>query len=295
MLNKIFFNYYIIKIIFIILFIYLIINLKKKVKNKIYNINFLDIKESHEIYNNYNAINYYNKNEIKYRSKNKTFKRDEMIKLYKKNCMLFTQKDKKYITKTIENIYNRFSDSDFPLINKWNFIKVSSNFDFGFPYTINDVIIIPSNYCNYDNLEKTLFHEQFHIIQYKNKIKFEKFYKKNWNFKKIILPKNKWLNEHIITNPDGYKNFYYIKIKGEKILPILVLIKNKLKGIGIYLNKKNLYYKNLDNINYYYNKFYKINQNYHPNEIFACLMVKYGYDNLKMNKKIINFLNILQN
>ena len=224
---------YIIKMIIeiiIITIIYILIFQKIKVKEKFvenYKINFLNKNECHNIYDNYEAINFYQLKELKYRSKNQTNNRNEMVKLYKKNCMEFTKDEKENLKRNVEKLY---TDKllRFPLLKEWNFLKLSSDFDFGLPYTINDTIILPSHFCNKSDLYETLFHEQFHIIQYQNKDKFDNFYRTKWNFKKVNFPENSWITKNFVTNPDGYKNFYSFNTKNDKFLPLVLLLNSNM-------------------------------------------------------------------
>lgn len=291
----------IISLLLIIILFMLLFKLNKSMKRELfsskYNINFLNKKECYTLFNNFKGIEFYKPHEIKFRSNNKANNKIKMRSLYQKNSMKFTKEEELKLGKDVERIFNEFN-SNYPLIKEWNFVKMSSTFDFGLPYTVNNTIILPSKFIHLPNLYETLFHEQFHILQYKNPEKFEKFYTTKWNFEKVELPKNAWIDSHFVTNPDGFRNFYTFKLKKYNMLPLVLLFNGNMIGTGIFLTKNNKlikkdgkpYCKKLQNIPKYFNKFYKIKQNYHPHEIFANLMVKSATSNIKLGDEIYEFI-----
>ena len=257
----------------------------------------------------------YNKNEILYRSNNRVKKgsidqmRKDMIKYYQNNIMNFTEEEKELITTVINNIERRFRNL-FPLITNWRFLLLTNEADKNLPYTLFDVIVLhkfPSYFRNasyLNELEELLFHEQIHILQRYNQKKFNDFYKKHWGFIPIKQIKNKWIEEHRITNPDSNDNLYIRPIdenenKVTYIIPQIIILNNQLEQIGIFIfyfkksNKFKLIYDNnklikkkLDDISKINTFFNNINNKYCPNEIFCHSVIDIIYKN-----KNYDFLN----
>jgi len=273
-------------------------------------IRFLTKNDASTVFDNFDALKYYQPLEIKLRSNGKvgfaslTKNIESIRKIYKNNVVNFTKKE----TLKIIRIVHEINNMKYPIIKKWQFLKMSGKYDWNLPYTINSTIILPASVLNNDDLKQTLFHEQFHVLQYLNPLKFNRFYTTKWNFSKILTngQKNQWIKNRFVTNPDGYRNYYTYKTRNGTILPLVLLINKKMNGVGIYLNRKpkatsdlNILekngvpvYKKLGNISEYYKKF-PFYQNYHPHEIFACMMVKCAFDNKKMDTDTKYFVNSL--
>ena len=107
----------------------------------------------------------------------------------------------------INNHFNKDVISFNHLNNPWKFIILNSNCFFGFPTTINDVIILPNvNYLHNDfNLTKTIIHEKLHIFQRYNLQNWNKYILLNTNWKYFYVNK---LPPHFIHNINKIKNNY---------------------------------------------------------------------------------------
>lgn len=302
-------------IILIIVGILIFLYTKNKIENfsesKI-KINYLSAKNAGKVFSNsekFPQIKKFRLNEIYARttyygsSSNINNMRNIAKKIYTKNTINFTEVDKFKINNNLNSLnkriidFNNKNNTNIPVMKTWNLIKISSNMDWGFPYTINNYIVISDDFITNTTTKQmlsTLFHEQFHIYQRKYPMIFKKLYSQ-WNFKYIKnfkLPSK--IDDYIITNPDAPNNDYIFKLnKNNYLLPILILDKNNNDNHlskCIYLKKnKNLFsiksskLFNLKDIPNYYTRFYKIHQNYHPNEIFANLMSKIVFQKLQLN------------
>jgi len=286
-------------------------------------INFLSAKKASNIFSNskkFPQINKFRKNEIYARttyvgsSLNINKMRNKAKNLYKKNTMDFKESEKVKIKKSLISLnkeitnFNKKNNIKIPLMKTWNFIKISQNMDWGFPYTIDNYIVISENLTGDISskvLMKTLLHEQFHIYQRKFPEIFKKLYLK-WNFeyvKNLKLPSN--INNNIITNPDAPDLDYIFKLSNNNyILPILMLNHDDdsiHESKYLFLKKNNNTFKitknliNLKDISKYNARFYKIGQNYHPNEIFANLIPKMVFKKLKLKNFDSNLIKIFFN
>lgn len=89
----------------------------------------------------------------------------------------------------------------------WNFVKVASYMDFEFPYTLQDVVILPSTFLRQHSRHEaaiTLLHESLHIEQRANPSKFNRYYKTAWGYtrpKRLLIPIGIW--ERTVTDPDA--------------------------------------------------------------------------------------------
>ena len=301
-------------IILIIFGILIFLHTQNKIENfsesKI-KINYLSAKNAGEVFSNsekFPQIKKFRLNEIYARttyygsSSNINNMRNIAKKIYVKNTINFTEVDKFKLNNILNSLnrriidFNKKNNTNIPVMKTWNLIKISSDMDWGFPYTIDNYIVISDDFITNGLTEQmlsTLFHEQFHIYQRKYPIIFKKLYSQ-WNFKYIKnfkLPSK--IDDYIITNPDAPNNDYIFKInKNNYLLPILILDKNNndnhlSKCIFLKKNKNSLQIKslklvNLKDIPKYFARFYKIHQNYHPNEIFANLMSKIVFQKLEL-------------
>lgn len=298
-------------IVGLLIFLYTQNKIENFSKSKI-KINYLSAKEAAKVFLNsekFPQIKKFRLNEIYARttyygsSSNINNMRNIAKKIYTKNTINFTEVDKFKINNNLNSLnkriidFNNKNNTNIPVMKTWNLIKISSNMDWGFPYTINNYIVISDDFITNTTTKQmlsTLFHEQFHIYQRKYPMIFKKLYSQ-WNFKYIKnfkLPSK--IDDYIITNPDAPNNDYIFKLnKNNYLLPILILDKNNndnhlSKCIYLKKNKNSFEIKsskliNLKDIPNYYTRFYKIDQNYHPNEIFANLMSKIVFQKLKLN------------
>lgn len=251
----------------------------------------------------YGYVRGFNKNEISARSNFKTSDREGMLKAYDKNVMNFSEDEKQSITKAIRLLFSE-KRGKVPLIRKWKFIKMNREMDWGYPYTIDDYIVLPSERISLkpEYLSRTLFHEQLHIIQRENPSIFLDFYKNAWNFEKIELPNDKVIRENMVHNPDT-KYYYRYKIDDNLyIMPLPMVDKfHKLKERGVFMDKDNKilikgekpYILDLRNIVEYGKRFYNVQSLYDPNEIFATILTSMIFSKLRILKKDQKLLNNL--
>ena len=221
-------------IILIIVGILLILNRKNNIENfsesKI-KINYLSAKKAAKVFLNsekFPQADKFRSNEIyartTYYGSSSNIKRMREIakKIYSKNTINFTEADKFKINNVLNSLkkrimnFNNKNNTNFPVMKTWNLIKISSDIDWGFPYTIDNYIVISDDFIT--NVSKkqmlsTLFHEQFHIYQRKYPIIFKKLYSK-WNFQYI---KNFKLPSKI---DDNIPNQYVALIGIHKILEV---------------------------------------------------------------------------
>ena len=274
-------------------------------------LNFLTKKESSDVFNNpkkFPIINRFKAREIIVRTNtqqsqnNLKHLQNKALNIYKNRTKDFTDEETQFLTKQIIKLqesvakFNQENNFRFPVMKEWNFIKLCSSIDWGFPYTIDKYIVLPSNFLEWENknVSSTLFHEQFHIYQRSFHKQFTQLYK-SWGFHKIqepIIPKD--IQNRLITNPDAPYIDYAFKIKENKYLvPFLMLnslnshtsrglIYNKING-KLKLESSNMI--DLKKYNHYYTKFYKSKQPYHPHEIFATITSKLVFNHLLFTKE----------
>lgn len=181
------------------------------------------------------------------------------------------------------------------------YAKVTSNFEFGFPHTVQNVIILPENfitsykngYISKKDFTKTLLHEKFHILQRYFPSTFTKLYNQKYNFtyydtsnilKKAVL-------ENYIINPDGYDLSWVYPIDYGRmyILPycsydnvtksiktrIIVFEQNNTILYSGDLNKNSA----ISGVREFYNKFINICMScYHVNEIAAYDLAEFNIE-----------------
>jgi len=267
-----------------------------------YTINLLDTEKSSNVIMENKNTNNYNSREINGRSNFQiqsnlpiAKKRSEMKKLYQDNVMNFTEDEKQSITNSINYLFSAFKDK-VPLIRTWNIIKLDHNIDWGFPFTISNYIVLPSQTItsNTTKLASVLFHEQLHIIQRNEKNIFNQFYIKQWEFKPFTLPDDPWINKYLIHNPDS-TNFYTYKLTNQlHLLPLATSFNKqfKLSEMALFLTNKNYilakneqpFVEPLQNIIEYNNRFYNSKSLYHPNEIFATMLTSVMFDDLSISE-----------
>jgi hypothetical protein len=279
--------------------------------NNIFKLNFLTKQQASNVFSDPKKFPIIKKFQIKetivrtnYHNSyiDRTDLQNKALQLYKNKVKNFTQEEINILTKNItqlrENVskFNRENNFRIPVMKEWNFIKLCSSMDWGFPYTIDKYIVLPSNFMDWQkrDLVSTLFHEQFHVYQRKFPKQFTELYK-SWGFQKIqepTIPKD--IQRRLITNPDAPYIDYAFKIKANKYLvPFLMLnsldshasrglIYNKING-KLILESSNMI--DLKKYNHYYIKFYKSKQPYHPHEIFATVTQKFVFNNLYFTKE----------
>lgn len=211
-------------------------------------------------------------------------KRKKLIKLYKSNITDFTNHERKRIKQLINKSKNLI------YIESFHFIKIKKNIDWGFSFTFDKYIVLNENSIITSNkvLEQILLHEHIHIIQRQNNQLFKEFYINEFGFD--YIPENRLkltnkVNSIKIYNPDGPNLNWIYRINNSFYLPIYVIDPfnyNQKMKIAIKLisdSNKNIFTIEKDNNRLGFKfvflnqldkyPFKNINQNYHPNEIFA--------------------------
>jgi len=196
-------------IIFLILILILIINLKHIFNNKVkyYFLNknelsYILLQDKDKFYTSLS-----NKNLLLRNITNK----DNFLKSISKHLYTLSDKEKYIITKAIKKADKKLKKIKYPGFNylklkNYNWIigcSIGDKYEFGYPHTRNNIIILNYNNNVYDkNLYKTLIHERVHIYQklFPNDIKLFLQY---FQFKKIKLQ-----NEDNLANPDTDEYIY---------------------------------------------------------------------------------------
>ncbi len=113
--------------------------------------------------------------------------------------------------RAVRNDYPRFADTP------WNFLKVGSHIEGGFPHTRGKHIILAEHVCRWIvdqaraspsgrlvNVIELLLHEQMHVFQRANSELFDSLYKYQWGFIRAKTIKTcPWIVEHQMVNPDA--------------------------------------------------------------------------------------------
>lgn len=112
----------------------------------------------------------------------------------------------------------------------WKFVKMADYMDFGFPYIVADVVILPANSFDNDDrsLTTTLVHEAYHIAQRADQKAFDRFYMNEWMYerpKRLLMPPH--VREIMITNPDGLDTNWVRRMDGEYWWTALILQDSK--------------------------------------------------------------------
>lgn len=242
-------------------------------------INFLNYNEARLEYRSSDYLKQFDHTELKIRlgllsnnafaqqaiQQNSTEKmRNILLNIYCEACRDFTTMESEIVTFYVQQINQQIrtnSGNGFFLPNQFiiNFIKIDSynnSLDWGYPYTINDTIILPTNYLekmlqsyqifvnstqstlmpsngpkalkgNYDLLLPHLtdiYHEIIHVLQRNPKLSgiygrlFNHIYQKIWGF--IPIKKEQLFNlkdGNYISNPDGYNFQWLISIYNYKL------------------------------------------------------------------------------
>lgn len=222
---------------------------------------------------------------------------------------------------TISEFYNshkdKFSHKYFKTNIKFKIIKITNDFDGGYPQTHSNYMLMPSSWFNNPS-PYTFIHEYCHIIQRNNQLQHNSLYEK-WGFEQYNINN---INENnfddIISrnriNPDGldinwiWRNpfnqehkYYWIGAVFNSHNPTSLAdvsykwyelqyvmdnnINNGIKTL-IYTGRNGLITEFNDFINY----FGVSNNNYHPNEIFAELVANYFMNKVDTNKQSFQYL-----
>lgn len=294
------------KIFLFVIFLYVCVVMFKNTENFVsgrvttkYVIHILSKDMGMKVFNDYKDVSNYTDREISSRSKFKVktrankLKKLEMKDMYVNNVMDFTVDEKNAITNAINYLFSQYKNK-VPLIKEWNIIKLNNIMDWGYPFTLDKYIVLPSERIssNAKELAKTLFHEQLHIIQRKEPTIFKEFFTKQWKFESYELPDDPWINEYLVINPDS-DDFYKWKLTDELYLVPLPTTYNKqysFTEMGMFLNEKGKilakgklpYVVPLRQVADYTTRFYNAGSLYHPNEIFATILTEMLFNDLSV-------------
>jgi hypothetical protein len=204
----------------------------------------------------------------------------------------FTKDEKEILTTYINKVNTKLCD--FPMIDI-EFVKVSSNFEFGYPHTLQKMIILPINFIQQLTTQinptalTTILHEKIHIIQRIYPSYFTKLYEKKYNFTQINTEKvlnNVHLDNYII-NPDGYDLSWVYPIEYGKyfILPYCsynYVLKRLVTRLIVFDMNRNILYNGdasatstITGVREFINKFANVGSYYHVNEIAAYDLSEY--------------------
>jgi hypothetical protein len=192
-----------------------------------------------------------------------------------KDCLIpFTKSEQKLLI----NLSSKLK------IKNVKFVKFT-NMHFNYPFTLRDIIFLPTwkfkkNYPQKE-LETTLMHEYIHILQRFNQDIFDKFYQNNYGNYLIKVPRKQvtfedQVGNNIVINPDAdTNNYWFIKQNNDLYYVPYVVDNNKVITNRAYkVNPNpNQYivsnsFINVDNLNYskQFNKTVLLTD---PNETFV--------------------------
>jgi len=262
------------------------------------NITFLTKTEARDyLYYSDTFKEYYNNTDTR-TLKTKTGKANRSINNYLDKLQNFTENE----INTITNVIRKLPKN--PLnIADWKFIKFSNSIEKSWPFTIDNAIVVTSDFINYsDNkdLRYTLCHERIHILQFLFPKFFNDFIRDDMGFKMIKLKNHLIDDTRFInySNPDGLqtKNKSWIyKVGNKNFIPLLLLesgevvkkgLRIKIKnGVGEIVNPRDDFN---NTIAYFSQKYPYLSGShlYHPDEILADYGSKFilGYRVILDNK-----------
>ena len=294
------------KIFIFLLFIGLIIFFYKRVEGFVsgeitmnYNINILGKKLGQEVFKKYKNVDNYNDREISARSnykvktRNNKLKKQEMKEMYINSVMDFNPDERQSLINAVKYLYSNYK-TQVPLINEFNFIKMSKEVDWGYAFTIDKYIVLPAGKMssNRRELARLIFHEQLHIIQRKNPEIFKKFYENHWNFESYKLPDDDWINNYLVRNPDS-DDFYKMKLKEDiYVIPLPSTDTDyNFQEVAMFLDDGKILTKGespyiipLRQVVDYTVRFYNTQSLYHPNEIFATVLTDMLFNDLSVSE-----------
>mgnify|MGYP003966551915 CR=1 FL=1 len=257
-----------------------------------------------------NKISFLNKNDCKYFFSDVIEKNANMMNLVELEVRsgINNANVNDYYNKVI-NSFRNFTDNEIYFLKKavnkasdllkdfkqlqqleWKLAILDGDTDWGYPYTLNDAIILrPINLKNDTSytLIKTLIHEITHVFQRMNIGNVEGLYNK-WNFYrmqnivgydniKYIQGIPSILINKGVLNPDGVDMWGYKMNKNTFFISTIIVKDGNIFPIGmkILLKDNRLHFIKMDamrNIQWYNNMLDGVEQKYHPNEIMACIV-----------------------
>ena len=285
-----------------------------------YKINFINKKNGCKILSNTSEpyLNKLNKREMITKNciKSKQETNYDCIKNYCKSAINWSDKQKKAIYWVLDPIII-FLQQKYPKYPSklWNIIQTDGNIESGLPHTRLTSIVVSNKNLDFlvkcykknhikkalKNIGRTLIHEHFHIFQKTHQKFFHNLYEFLWDFRKADNINNLsiYFSENQRLNPDTIdkKWVFYNKYNKKYQYPIS-LLKNEKNPKLYNPDKLLLYVDKNDESNYSYtnnkimidkdltysNKFCKIDQIYHPNEISAVFWTQNILDEMNIKK-----------
>lgn len=171
--------------------------------SKCYRIHFYEPREAKCLFTSANVsklIDTYKPMECVARSGGRASSPHDMIRQYMLAVRSFSEDERRRLRAIIQL---------FPELRAraWKFVKVASYMDFGYPYTLEDVVILPSTFLRHHSRHEaavTLLHESLHIEQRADPSRFNRYYKTVWGYtrpKRLLIPMDIW--ERTVTDPDA--------------------------------------------------------------------------------------------
>ena len=149
------------------------------------NITFLNKEQARDyLYYSDSFKDYYNNTDTR-TLKMKTGKSNRSINNYLDKLRNFSSREVDIITQCIKSLpKNSLNIAD------WRFIKFSNSIEKGWPFTIDNSIVVTSDFINYSDkkdLKYTLCHERIHILQFLFPKIFNDFIRERMGFRLITL------------------------------------------------------------------------------------------------------------
>ena len=199
--------------------------------------------------------------------------REDMTTTYKQAILDFTPEEKRRVSAIIEG-HSKLRDK------KWTFMKMASYVDWGYPFTLEDVVVLPDRVVTVmgEHTVKTLEHESIHIEQRMNQDKFDELYIDRLGYHKarrIQIPSS--ILEDTVTNPDGANSdwvrrigeewfWFALKLRGKEKKPIGMAYKCTVDdGVGFIVTNTGIPLSDM------HRAFDGETNTYHPNEFVASL------------------------
>lgn len=193
----------IIYLILIVLLIALAVFVYRQLKFRLPAIIFCSRQQGQQLFSSQSVLELVSKykfNECRARSAGRVADiltyRNDMQRCYCDAVLEFTEEDKIALTQVIQK---------FPELARrsWKFLKLADHLDWGYPFTLNNTIVLPSKQIK-NITPETLMHESIHIEQRMNPAYFTTFYEQEWKYRRarqLKIPASVAMNT--VTNPDG--------------------------------------------------------------------------------------------
>jgi hypothetical protein len=290
-------------LIIVLIFIYIIS--RKKFNDSV---KFVNKSDGCKIFNRCKYLKNFTEYDRKARNISPSMNLEEY---YCSNILEFSQNDRICFNWLIEEMLNLIPNNHRFILRNIKICKLSDVLEMGFPHTHSDCIFISNTIINtlkdfYNKQDKigaikniglTIIHEQLHILQREESLKFRDLYINYWGFvynKKPIVGFDKY-TKYYRSNPDMDDITWILKLGDNNIVCMSIYKSDNIRldyidYIGVYLNDNDIEYsvsktRPLNNIKEFTDFFGIYVNQYHPNEISAELISNY-YGHLMGLKKI---------